>query len=301
MKHRNVILLLCLAGAKESCVAADAEVDRVQLRCLAAADDCFPGADPKLALWVFGGGPLDFRADVEAPLGSCVGLRADLVQVSTGGVALPLLQDVTVAAGLDFAKRTHQTTECSLARIPSVTAPTQMLLTVRAETTGQPQTAASTHVDVFAYPAQKGPEWRQTLTARLAQSGLERLAVFGSGQTLRTFLRERRVDFDDLGKDWPAAATRAALYLGDTPPPMPARITSVEGLRFALFLPSEGSALLPGVYHTNDAHGGCLLKVTLPGVLAHLSSNVRGQQTLAEIFRLALAPRVAGIASTPAP
>ncbi len=253
---------------------------------------CAAGVEPVTvsvpALHVFGGARLVFSAVVDAPLGTRLSLRADLVQTTAGTVILPLQKDAPVSDELSFDARTHLTAPCSLPALPEVRRPTRLLLTLRSVGGDPPDTLSQTTAAVFVYPPENRTEWKKWLAASLARSGMTRLWVFGKGSTLRRWLQDSHADFEDGGAEWPAETHPGTLYLGDDPPPAPSRITSTDGWHLVLFLHPDADPLLPGVYQSADAHGGNVLKVTLPGMLDGLSEDPRSQQTLTEIFRRAL-------------
>jgi hypothetical protein len=140
------------------------------------------------------------------------------------------------------------------------------------------------------YPREAPGQWKKALAVLLLRSGLDRLAVFGEGQALRSFFRERHVAFDDLGEDWPAEPDSHTLYLGETTTPVPAQMQTAARLRLALFSKPADSPLLPGVYQTAGEQGGRIWKVTLPGLLDDPGHDPRALETLTEIFRQTLAP-----------
>ena len=105
---------------------------------------------------------------------------------------------------------------------------------------------------------------------------------------LRQFLRNRHVEFDDLGVDWPAEPTARTLYIAENPPVRPSRIASTDGWRLISFLPSTpGEDDLPSVYRSVDTRGGIISKVLMPGLIEHLSDDPRSERTLGEIFQSA--------------
>ena len=234
---------------------------------------------------VFGGGSFTFEVSVDAPLGTRLKIVGDLVQVVSGGLAAPLRKNALMCPELVFDRCTHQVAACTLPGLADVQRLTRTLLTLRTDPAG-----ASLTVPVYLYPRAAPDGWRKTVAAQLARSGLRRLAVFGDGPAIRRFLHERQVPFEDLGQDWPARTDPRTLYLGETPIPAPPRLDDAPGLRMVVFSTRTDSGLLPGFYQSAVANGASVWKVTLSGLLDGLSDDPRAQQTLAEIFRLALPP-----------
>ena len=279
-----LFILLLTAGAEN--LRADDPVT-VSVRCLGNQSPVLPTP----SLHVFGGGSLSFLVAVDAPLGSRLQLRADVLQTTAGSLAVPLKKDVPLSEELPFESRTHLTVTCTLPSLPTVQRVSRTLLTLRAVAPDRAALLPAVPMEVFLYPPEVPGEWKKTIAARLARSGLSRLEVFGKGTGLRRFLKARRVEFEDGGADWPARLDPRTLYIGDEPASLPARLGSTEGGWLLLFQPPEASTLLPGVYQNFPSTAGNIVKVTLPDVLTRLEDDPRSQETLAEIFRRALEPR----------
>ena len=294
-------VLLFLLPWSAACLLLAEDAVAASVRCLggeAAAET--PSAPP--VLHVFGGAALKFAVAVDAPLGTRLFLRADLLQTAAGKLSAPVQTDVPVSGELSFEARTHLTAACALPGLPVVQRPTHLLLRLRGVAKDQAAPLSSTTMELWVYPPEVPGEWKKTVAAALAQSGMTRLEVFGRGTRLRQFLKERHVEFEEGGAEWFAVADSHTLYVGDEPPLMPARITSVEGLHLVLFQPPGLPMLLPGVYQQADFKGSVIVKVILPDLLVHLSDDPRGQQTVAAVLRQGLDPRPpAAVNPTPNP
>ena len=283
---RAALLLLLLPGAMAADLRATDTV-AVSMRFL-GNPPVVQEASAAPPMHVFGGKPLAFAVTLDAQPGTRLRLRADLVQTAAGNIALPLQRDVPVSGELAFEALTHLTASCTLPDLPATSRVTRMLLTLRAvEATGDRPPLVQATTEIFVYPPEAPGQWQKMLASRLAQNGLTRLEVFGRGPRLRRFFKDRHVNFEDGGGEWPVQLEPGTLYAGDDAPPVPARLSSADGLRLVLFEPIESPVLLPGVYESVDAHRGAMVKVTLPDLLTRLADDPRCQQTVAEIFRLA--------------
>ena len=282
-------LLLLLWWSEVGFLKAEEPI-AVKLRCLGQESEAVEPSTPPLSLHVFGGSALAFLVAVDAPLGTRMSLRADLAQTATGGLAVPVQTDVAVSGELGFETRTHLIAACTLPGVPAVQRPTRLILKLRGVIQDHAEPLSPTAVELWVYPSANPGEWKKTIAATLAQGGMTRLEVFGQGSRLRRFLKERHVEFEDGGAQWFAAANRCTLYVGDEPPPIPTRITSVDGLHVVLFQPPGLSTFLPGVYQSNDSQGGAIVKITLPDLLTRLPDDPRAQQTVAAVLRQGFAP-----------
>jgi len=79
---------------------------------------------------VFSGTTAKLCLAVEAPLGTKLTIKADLMQIARG-LAAPLARDVPIAEALPFADRTHRIIEAPLA-VPDVQRITQILIRLSA-------------------------------------------------------------------------------------------------------------------------------------------------------------------------
>ena len=238
---------------------------------------------------VYGDRPVEFAVAVEAPLKTHLQIYGDLFQESGGRLAAPLQRDIPITAELAFDDRTYRVVACRLPALPALRFATTMRLKLR--TARDPaEAAAELSLGFVVYPPEVPGEWKKMLAADLTRGGLRRLAVFGESPGLRDFLRAREVDFEDLGKDWPAGFDTRTLYLGATPAPVPPRFLDFPGTRVVQFTPLADPAVLPpGVYQFAD---GSLWKVTLPDLFVHIGSDPGAQETLAGIFWRAVEPSV---------
>ena len=295
MKTFDAFFALLLAGLPGAARADDAVT--VNVRCLG---NPLPAEKPPTVMHAFGGQSLPFLVAVDAPLGAHLDLRADLVQTSGGNLGLPLQKDVPISGELVFGTRTHVMAACAWPLLPVVQRTTRFRLAVRGVVRDDPTPVVPAAMEVYVYPPENPAEWRKTLAARLAQSGLTRLEVFGTGTQLRRFFKDRHVEFEDGGGEWAAELHPRTLYVGDEPPPTPARISpALPGARLVVFRPPLPTDPPPGVYQSVDTHGGNIVKVFLPDLLAGLPDDPRNQQTLAEIFRQALDTRAPAADSSP--
>jgi len=297
MRISVLVLMLLASGGLPALFAGNAP--DVAVRCLGPDEAWGNGGNPPI--YAFGGQPLKFAAEVTAPIGSHLGLYANLFQAGDGGLSLLLLKNLPLSQGLAFDGRTQWIAACTVPSLPPVKRATRMLLKLLIRAQGQPPEAPrpAGAVDLFVYPRLAAGEWKKTFAAALEQGGLGRIAVFGREGGLRRFLRRQQIAFEDLGADWPGTLDSQCLYLGDSPPPKPDGIVSLTGFHITLFLPgASGSPALPGVYSVADTAGGSLVKVTLPALLDHLDEDPRNQQTLLEILRQALNPRAIAEDST---
>ena len=241
------------------------------------------------ALHLFGDQQLKIDVEVTAPLGTRLTIFATVFQTASGGLVAPLWKDIQVSQKLHFDARTALISACTLPGLPAVRRPTRMLVKLSVRIEGQADAQPAGSVDLFVYPRHSPAEWKKAFAAILAQGGLERIGVFGKQSELRAFLTGQQIRFDDLGNDWPETLDARTLYLGDSLPPTPDRLT---GAHVALFLSNAaGLPTLPGVYSVADTTGGTAVKVTLPAVFDQLDNNPRNQQTFLEIVRQALNPR----------
>ena len=285
---RALLLLLLLFGtATGSLFAADPVPFAVH--CLSPAQQPADWKNPTLS--VFANQPLKFDAQVTAPLGSKLAIYADLYQTSAGGWAVPLSKGLRLAPDLQFDTSTQLLASCSLPPLPAVRAPTRMRLKLSLRAApGATRPAGA--VDLVVYPQQKPGQWKKLFAAAITQSGLAKLVVFGKGASLRGFLHQQQVPFEDLGAAWPATLDPRNLYLADSPPSKSDHPQFPPGFHIAIFLsdPTDSPAL-PGIYSAADATGSSVVKVTLSSLLDRLDEDPRNQQTFLEIVHQTLQPQ----------
>lgn len=119
--------------------------------------------------------------------------------------------------------------------------------------------------------------------ARRLKENAPRLAVFGSGEELRAFLKLRGLAFLDLGDDVPEKAEPDVLAIGAVSAEVwresKPRLAAEDG-RMIVFV--EGAAGLPGVY-TTTSRAGALTQVTLP-VVGGLADDPRAEDVFFQII-----------------
>lgn len=229
---------------------------------------------------VVGGKEASLALAIEAPLGTKLDLIADLLQLAHS-IAAPLQKDLPLATALAFEDRTRQVVHVSIP-VPEVKHVTRMLVRFRTQVAGAGEWKAAGQTRLAVYPADHLREFKELLSAQEKERGI-RLAVFGEHGGVRDFLRAERIDFEDLGAEFPADLSASFVYLGSANTgKQPVRIPTETKARMVLF--DLASDLLPGVYRgpRRTAY------VTLP-LLDHLTTDPKNQATFARIVSELLA------------
>ncbi len=281
MRSGKSFLLLCAALTwAGKAVSAQDQPPPVQMRVSLPAPN---------TVHAFGGRPLAFDLEVQAPLGSRLKIYADLLQTANGSVATTLRRDVPVSPELVFTDRTTLTASCRLPDLDAVKRTTPMLLRLRTDLAAA-KPGDGLLLPVSVHPPEEPDAWKKTLSAWLTHGGLRRLAVFGESRVIRDFLRARKVAFDDLGSDWPAEPAPGSLYVTELPASALAARQPGEtrGTRWLIFTTPEATSLPAGVYQRIDAAGASGCKVMLPDLFNHPEDHPEKLESLGEIFRLAL-------------
>lgn len=247
-------------------------------------------------LYATGGEAVSFPVTVQAPLGTHLRVYADVTQ-QTAGLAAPWQKNVPVSDEIAFGDRTSMLVACKLPAMRTVLRKTRVLVTLRTDPKADEYPGGMV-VQGFVYPREEPSAWRKQFAALLARSGIRRVAVFGHWKNPPNFLRERKVEFEDLGDDWPAHPDAGTLYLAsgvirdgkDAPLRVPEAFVETRGVRLVLFEPWDVEVLPPGVYQTAGAAGG-VWKVTLPDLFVGPGLNdPHALEILTTLFEQILPP-----------
>jgi len=238
------------------------------------------------SLHYFTGQPITFHVNVSAPLGAHATIIGDLFQATSGDWGAMLFKSRPLSPELTFDQCTALSTTCTLPDLPPVKARTRFLLKMGVRLADEPKVVHPTGTaEIFVYPRQSIVEWKAAFTSLLAHAGMTRVAVFGNGTSLRTYLRRQQIPFDDLGATWPQVLDATSLYLGDSPLRLFAAGSSIPGMHEVLFMASTGDpGILPGIDSVTNGSGGTTVNVTLPGILDHLEDDPRSQEAFMTII-----------------
>ncbi len=274
MKTRLLLMLMWLSAGGFRAGAADEPfapgAPAIRLGGVQPVNDSTPSItsavpagviDALPTIHAFGGGPLKFMVSVDAPLGTHLRVFAGLTQNSGGRIAATLQKNVPVCPELVFDGCTHMTVPCTLPALDAVKRLTPMTLTLCTEPRTPGDFYCCCAVPMLTYPRMEPDAWKKMLATLLTRSGLRRLAVFGDGQGLKRFLRERKVVFDELGEDGPETPDAHTIYVGELlargedAANTPKWVGEQPGLRLVLFAPFAQPQMPPGVYRTVRRHG----------------------------------------------
>lgn len=222
----------------------------------------------------FGGETLELTLWIKGPPLATAQVTARLFQAA-GELATPLGEPFPIGS-VTFDGNGRQTTTAKIA-LPAVQMKTDIRIRFEAESGSKPLLAGTLRVQ--AYPTDK-PAALEALAAEKERT----IAVFGESETLRLFLRNNGVAFQDLGENLPVELDATMLYLGDAPSKALADWVPRSGSGKAIFLVvfTEDPSLLPGVYETTKGNLTCA-RVTLP-MLGRLNKNPLSQTTFLNIL-----------------
>lgn len=231
---------------------------------------------------VFSGTTAKLRVTVEAPIGTTLTLKADLMQVAHG-LAVPLVKDLAVANAVSFTDRTRQVIEVSLA-VPEVQRVTPVRIQFHARSADSDPWQPAGDEMLIVYPQEETGWWRRFFAAIEAEPEL-RLTVFGESPRLRAFLRGEDVPFHDVGTEPPAVFENDQLYLGESKPAEVSELARDGSSRRVILFINDPN-VLAGVY-TSTGPGSVTTKVTLP-LLDDLATDPRSRQTFSQIIQQTL-------------
>lgn len=252
-------------------ITAVAAAEEPRLEILGLADKQTAFTPP--ASHVFGGQPVKIDLSLEAPLGSKLEARADLIQKAQSLTA-PLQKDIVVAEAISFAGQTRCRITASLP-LPKVQRETQIIARFRLKAKGEWRPASE--MIFVVYP----PDFLKGELQDIA--GATRLHLFGDDKRLRDFLNGQEVKFDEIGAEFPENPETNQVYAGCAGAKELSQWLAAHATwQGSLLVFCEDSNLLPGVF-IDSRRERRLAKVTLP-LLDNLSSDPRSQKTLTEIF-----------------
>jgi len=212
-------------------------------------------------------------------------LRADLLQVA-GKLAMPLTKDIHLLEGISFPNGSFQILRAPI-KFPDVKRRTEILVRLALVPNGQqasPIHLLDLRFDVF--PASVTKDLIDLLQPK--PNGSASVVLFGRGQSLRHFLTDLHIAFEDDGASTPDRFDPNRLYFGEltTDEQFQQAQDQSAGARMVLFSPDE--SLPPGVY-TERSNSGVLIHVTSP-LLDDLNDDPRAQLGLTKIVHLLSAP-----------
>jgi len=235
----------------------------------------------------FGGQTVTVRLAIEAPIGSRLDVKTNLIQLAHR-LAVPVGEEVPIAEALPFDDQTRQVVEASIP-LPEVERVTRFIgpLRVRKAGTDTWETAGETLFAVYP-PGQLEP-LKRSLAELETRAGL-RLGVFGPSEKLRSLLKKEKIPFLDLGVEGPASTDPKVIHLGEIPlEKLRGRLN--EDIRLIVFDPEpwrhdRNPEKLPGVY-ASALGDGFIVEVTL-NLLSDIETNPLAQETFARILDQAI-------------
>ncbi len=231
----------------------------------------------------FGGQSVRVRVAIEAPLGSRLDVKIGLYQLAQPLVAR-VGAEVPIAEKLGFSDRTRSIFEASIP-LPDVQRVTRFIGSIQARKSGTETWESAGRTVFVAYPPDLLDPLRRSLAQLESQEGL-RLGVFGPSRQLRSFFKQEKIPFLDLGVELPAAPNPKVIHLGEVSMEK-LRGKLVKGIRLITFdpepSPSASSAeILPGIY-ASARDGGFVVSVTL-NLLHDIAISPLAQESFARIF-----------------
>ncbi len=242
--------------------------------------EVLPESALKPELHCFGGGVVECKVAVEAPLGSKVSFEMALFQI-TSGLAAPL-GEKSASDPIEFEKQTRRVVSVPLS-LPEVKNRTELMARFFTQLSGEEKKAVAGTAKVFVYPKDQMKELALSFARVEKDTGIS-LTIFGESKRIRGFLKENKITFNEAGSELPSTLSKTALYMGEVDARSPAVRRNFGAARVILFAPDP--MLPPGVY-TTIRDNGLFSKVTLP-LLDTLATNPQSQRTFFDILRHSL-------------
>lgn len=237
-----------------------------------------PKNEPKKIWKVFGGQTIDISLVVHGDLKERIAVQADLFQTASGNFAAPVKKDIPVASDLDLS-RSVQYPVAFLLQLPKVERAGDFYLRYNFRLASAEKWQNAGSVNMRVYPD-------DILKPAQAFAEKNRIYLYGENSTLRSFLKDKNIRFEDRKDIFPKPETNPGLilaeYIDEDWFALPKELPSDQAV--VVFYPPADS--LPRIMVKQSGHG-ILIEVKM-SLMDELAANPEAQELFEEIIDLAL-------------